>query len=262
MSIQVYYDFIKSIELNNLENIAKKYETYENDKPLVAYCLNVIQLKDVKFNDNLLKDLKQEKFYYYSKSESSYRKYKHTVYLNQYGNYNKTSTYFLWNLVKIMDNIDDIKTFMEEDQRLTKYAKGVKDQIKRLINMTFYNILYQNYKKLYEHCEYSLKNSLNDMKLEKFIKLYNQDQFFPYCLDDICLVLKRYDFVKAYIDQYYIGYKILFFENEKDLNQVFEKYSHDLIMLDNKTEASGEYSISIGKNTKKYSLVAGSVHDL
>jgi hypothetical protein len=255
--MQIYYNFIKSIDLNNLEEIAKKYEIYENDKYVVEYCLNILNQKDVKYNDNLLNKLNKNRYSLFNKTKLSIKKYHHQVFLSQYGNYNKTSSYFLWNLIKIIENIDSIQTFMDEDKRLIGQSKQLEDQIKKLINMTFYNILYQNYKKLYEYCEYSLKNSLRNMNLKEFSKLYEQDKFFPYCLKEIDIVLNRYDFIKAYIDKYVITEKVLFFEKKIYWDHIFEEFSSKSILINNTTEASGKYLIKVGNTEKEYELIAG-----
>jgi hypothetical protein len=240
--MNIYYTFIKSINLNILEEIANKYETYENDKPIIEYCLYVIQKKDKIFNNILLKNIQQENYIH------SYQKYKHEIYLIQYGNYNKTSTYFLWDLIKIMDNMDKIQLFMKEDNNLIKYASSLKDHITRLINMTFYNILWRNYKKLYEYCEYSLKESLYNMTLDKFTKLYEHNRFFSYCFTDIDIILYKYNSIKKYLDHYIITNTILFLKKKINLDDIFQKYLYELITLNNNIGASSTYCIQFGYN--------------
>jgi hypothetical protein len=252
-----YYNLIKKMNIDTLQDIANKYEIYENDKYIIEYCLNVINKKDINYNNILLNNLNKNKPILFYKSSKVIQKYYHQVFLNQYGNYNKTSSYFLWNLIKIMDNIDNIKLFMEEDIRLLEYSKKLKEQIKKLINMTFYNILYQNYKKLYEYCNYNLKNSLTDMNLQVFSKLYEQDNFFSYCLKEIDIVLNRYDFIKESLDKYVITEKVLFFEKKIYLDHIFEEFCYKSILMHNNTDASGTYNIKIGDNQKKYELIAG-----
>lgn len=220
--IEIYYDFIQDFTYENMEYLANSFHMPEKYKIIIHICDQYIHNNTIDF-DRLSIDLKPE-YKVNTKSAVSYRKkiFKMKVDSDTYmGVLNK--------IINYKDIINNIVDYMKKNGKYINFAEKLKENIIHMINFMFYNIIFKQYRLLSNTIYFKGEHwNISKLSLKEFTNIY-QEEYIKKIFDEIGKVILKYKFIENELKHFIITKKLLWIENNKYSNVLFDKYYSDLL---------------------------------
>ncbi len=248
----IYYDFIQDFSYETIKYMNDNFYLPEKYKIIINVCQEYIYNKKINY-DKLIEHCKPS-IYNHS---SSGRKYLKKMF--EFNSRFDIDISMLNKLINIKPHLEDIIKCLKENDRLNNFADKLVDEIKNMISLTFYRILFDCYQKL-GNTIYFKGNfwKINSLSYKKFKELYDESEHIKNIFNDINKVISKYKFIENDLKHFTITNKILWIENNIYTNNLFNKYYNELLPYKyNISTAANEIEIKNGFSKLTYELAAG-----
>ena len=220
--VEIYYDFIQDFTYENIEYLANFFHMPEKYKIIINICYQYIYNNNIDF-DRLCIDLKPQ-YEVATKNAKTYRKKIFQMKVDS-----DTYVDVLNKIINSKEIINNVVDYMKKNEQYIKFADKLKENITSMINFMFYNIIFKQYRLLSNTIHFKGQYwNISKLSLKEFTNIY-QEEYIKKIFDEIGKVIKKYKFIENELKHFVFTTKILFIENNKYTNVMFDDYYKKLL---------------------------------